>query len=156
MRQREAAMRTRRSTQGCYLFIQLSFVLVLKRVRHALEIRSPKRLHLTKGISTSPQACTAAGMTAFAHRFSKDVTDLICEFVGRHPRARMREMASAVKRTEERQRGDPGRCLIAWTYTGKPLPMLFFDHGKCRAFRCWEHLDEQRVKYYGDFCESCD
>ena len=91
-------------------------------------------------------------MAALPRSFGADVTDCIMRFAVGYPRDRVRDIVSAIERIE-----DHGNItsLLEWRYNGKRVVgLLAID--RPNPFGRWEIRDEDRVKYYGDFCDACE
>ena len=94
---------------------------------------------------------------AYVFKLPPTVTDQIMRFAIGYPSDRMRDIVNSVERIEYHT--VPGGCLIEWRYNGTYIPGLMMVHIAPRwndSFRRWKTRDEDRVKYYGDFCDACE
>ena len=94
-------------------------------------------------------------MAALPRSFGADVTDCIMRFAVGYPRDRVRDIVNAIERIE---RHGNISSLIEWRYNGKTVAGLVLI--RCidgrDSFRRWDLRDEDRVDYYGDFCDACE
>ena len=96
-------------------------------------------------------------MAALPRRFGPDVTDSIMRFAVGYPRDRLRHIANAIEHIEHHS---TAISLIEWRYNQmRWWLMVAISHvgtQACDSFRQWEARDEDRVKYYGEFCDACE
>ena len=95
-------------------------------------------------------------MAGLPRSFGADVVDLIMRFAVGYPRDRMRDIVTAIKRIEHH---NDTSSLLEWRYNGTHRPglMVAISHlGRPDSFSRWELRDKDRVKYYGDFCDTCE
>ena len=95
-------------------------------------------------------------MAGLPRSFGADVTDRIMRFTVGYPRDRLRDIVNAIERIEHH---NDISSLLEWRYNGTHRPglMVAISHrGANDSFSRWEILDEDRVKYYGDFCDACE
>ena len=94
-------------------------------------------------------------MAGLPRSFGPDVTDIIMRFAVGYPRDRLRDIANAIERIEHYS---TAISLIEWRYNLlRWWLMVAISHVGAQAsdsFRQWELRDEDRVKYYGDFCDA--
>ena len=94
-------------------------------------------------------------MAGLPRAFGPDVTDSIMRFAVGYPRDRLRDIVNAIERIEHH---NDSSSLLEWRYNGTHRPglMVAISHrGRHNSFSRWELRDEDRAKYYGEFCESC-
>ena len=95
-------------------------------------------------------------MAALPRSFGPDVTDSIMRFAIGYPRDRLRDIANAIKRIEYHNHTS---SLLVWRYNGTigiGLGVAISHRGRSDSFSRWELRDEDRVKYYGEFCDACE
>ena len=95
-------------------------------------------------------------MAGLLRAFAPDVTDSIMRFAVGYPRDRLRDIVNAVERIEYHIHTG---CILEWRYDGTYIPGLmkvFISPRWCDAFYRLKRQDEDRAKYYGEFCEACE
>ena len=99
-------------------------------------------------------------MAALPRRFGPDVSDTIMRFAVGYPRDRLRDIANDIERIEYH---DHTSSLLHWRHRrrhhgtmGTVLSVAISHRRRSDCFIRWELRDEDRVKYYGEFCDACE